>query len=62
MYHSSRRYGGKNRKREDAAGDAKTTPADIIAVDANPLENVRELESVDFVMKGGVVYVGEGAD
>ena len=31
--------------------------ADIIAVDANPLENIRELESVDFVMKGGVVYV-----
>ena len=34
--------------------------ADIIAVDANPLENIRELESVDFVMKGGVVYVGQG--
>ena len=31
--------------------------ADIIAVDGNPLENVRELESVDFVMKGGVIYV-----
>jgi len=30
--------------------------ADIIAVDGNPLENVRELESVDFVMKGGRVY------
>jgi len=32
--------------------------ADIIAVDGNPLEDVRELESVDFVMKGGVVYLG----
>lgn len=31
--------------------------ADIIAVDGNPLENVRELEDVDFVMKGGVVFV-----
>ncbi|MEZ5937221.1 MAG: amidohydrolase family protein [Hyphomonadaceae bacterium] len=31
--------------------------ADIIAVDGDPLVDVRELESVDFVMKGGVVYV-----
>ncbi len=31
--------------------------ADIIAVDGDPLTNVRELESVDFVMKGGKVYV-----
>jgi imidazolonepropionase-like amidohydrolase len=30
--------------------------ADIIAVDGNPLENVRSLEDVNFVMKGGVVY------
>ena len=29
--------------------------ADIIAVDGNPLENVRVLESVKFVMKGGAV-------
>ncbi len=35
-----------------AAGKA----ADIIAVDGDPLTNVRELESVDFVMKGGKVY------
>jgi len=35
-----------------AAGKA----ADIIAVDGDPLTNVRELESVDFVMKGGRVY------
>lgn len=33
--------------------------ADLIAVSANPLDNVRELEDVDFVMKGGVVYVDE---
>lgn len=30
--------------------------ADIIAVDGNPLENVRLLENVTFVMKGGKVY------
>ena len=29
--------------------------ADVIAVEGNPLENVRALESVKFVMKGGVV-------
>ncbi|GIW88155.1 MAG: Xaa-Pro dipeptidase [Isosphaeraceae bacterium] len=29
--------------------------ADLIAVDGDPLEDVRVLESVDFVMKGGVV-------
>lgn len=29
--------------------------ADIIAVEGNPLRSVRELESVDFVMKGGQV-------
>ena len=30
--------------------------ADIIAVNGSPLEDIRELEDVDFVMKGGVVY------
>jgi imidazolonepropionase-like amidohydrolase len=30
--------------------------ADIIAVDADPLADVRALEHVNFVMKGGVVY------
>jgi imidazolonepropionase-like amidohydrolase len=30
--------------------------ADIIAVNADPLADVRALEHVDFVMKGGVVY------
>ena len=30
--------------------------ADIIAVDGNPLENVRLLENVSFVMKGGRLY------
>jgi imidazolonepropionase-like amidohydrolase len=30
--------------------------ADIIAVDENPLDNIKTTESVQFVMKGGVVY------
>jgi imidazolonepropionase-like amidohydrolase len=34
--------------------------ADIIAVDKNPLEDVRVLQDVKFVMKAGVVYKGEG--
>jgi len=32
--------------------------ADLIAVDASPLDNIEELLDVDFVMKGGVVYKG----
>jgi imidazolonepropionase-like amidohydrolase len=30
--------------------------ADLIAVDGNPLEDIRQLENVRFVMKGGAVY------
>ena len=30
--------------------------ADIIAVTADPLKKITELESVDFVMQGGTVY------
>ena len=30
--------------------------ADIIAVDENPMKNVKTLQNVDFVMKNGVVY------
>jgi imidazolonepropionase-like amidohydrolase len=30
--------------------------ADIIAVDGDPLQDVRALENVKFVMKGGQVY------
>lgn len=30
--------------------------ADIIAVDGDPIKDIRELEDVDFVMKSGVVY------
>lgn len=31
--------------------------ADIIAVDGNPLDNISELRDMDFVMKGGEVYL-----
>ncbi|MGA2047459.1 MAG: amidohydrolase family protein [Terracidiphilus sp.] len=34
--------------------------ADIIAVDKNPLDDVRILQNVKFVMKAGVVYKSEG--
>ena len=30
--------------------------ADIVAVSGNPLNNIKLLESVDFVMKNGVIY------
>lgn len=33
--------------------------ADLIAVSGNPLENVRVLEKVDLVMKGGVIVSGD---
>ncbi len=42
---------------EDRVGEiAPGFFADIIAVHGNPLEDISELEDVDFVMKGGVVY------
>ncbi|HEX7728470.1 MAG TPA: amidohydrolase family protein [Terracidiphilus sp.] len=34
--------------------------ADIIAVDKNPLDDIRVLQSVPFVMKSGVVYKSKG--
>lgn len=45
-------FGLKNTIGSIEAGKA----ADIIAVTGSPLENIWELENVDFVMKGGVVY------
>jgi len=42
---------------EDRVGEiAPGMYADIIAVNGNPLDDIAELEEVDFVMKGGVVY------
>jgi imidazolonepropionase-like amidohydrolase len=35
------------------------TFADLIAVNGNPMENIRLLEDVEFVMKGGKVYVDQ---
>ena len=31
--------------------------ADLIATDSSPLENIEQLLDVDFVMKGGKVFV-----
>lgn len=36
--------------------------ADIIAVAGNPLQDITELERVQFVMKGGVVYKANGVE
>jgi imidazolonepropionase-like amidohydrolase len=34
--------------------------ADIVAVSGDPLENIRAMENVVFVMKGGDVFKGLG--
>jgi len=41
---------------QDVGSIAPGKYADIIAVGADPLTNIREMENVLFVMKGGVVY------
>jgi imidazolonepropionase-like amidohydrolase len=41
---------------EDRGQIAEGFLADVIAVPGNPLENIRVMEDVQFVMKGGVVY------
>jgi imidazolonepropionase-like amidohydrolase len=35
--------------------------ADVIAVDGNPLDDVKRMQHVSFVMKEGIVYKGVGA-
>jgi imidazolonepropionase-like amidohydrolase len=43
-------------RREDLGNIAPGMLADIVAVPGNPLEDIRVTESVNFVMKDGVVY------
>ena len=35
--------------------------ADIVAIPGNPLDDIHRTENVTFVMKGGVIYKGQGA-
>jgi imidazolonepropionase-like amidohydrolase len=35
--------------------------ADIVAVEADPIKDVSALRTIDFVMKGGVVYRNDTA-
>jgi len=49
--------GWENRVGSIAAGKL----ADIVAVQGNPLEDIRRTEQVTFVMKNGVIYKGAGA-
>ena len=44
---------------QDRGSIAVGKRADIIAVDTDPLEDIRALEDVDFVMKAGIVYKKE---
>lgn len=47
--------------KEKELGQLQTSyMADIIAVDGNPLEDITVLETVDFVMKNGIVYKHNG--
>lgn len=46
-------------REKDVGAIAVGRYADIVAVDGDPLANVRELESVDAVIKGGILVKGE---
>ncbi|MEP2023619.1 MAG: amidohydrolase family protein [Reichenbachiella sp.] len=46
-------------KLDDRGEIKKGYLADIIAVDSNPLNNIKTLENVIFVMKGGTIYKNE---
>jgi imidazolonepropionase-like amidohydrolase len=47
---------------DDRGRIAEGALADLIAVEGNPLENVRILESISFVMRGGKVFKNDSVD
>lgn len=48
---------------EDRIGQLKPGYfADVVAVGGNPLQDITDLEHVQFVMKNGVIYKGDGKD
>ncbi len=48
--------------RNDRGAIAPGKLADVIAVPGNPLQDIRVLQRVSFVMKGGEVYARPGVD
>jgi imidazolonepropionase-like amidohydrolase len=49
--------------RQDDLGSVEAGKlADVVAVAADPLADISEMERVSFVMKGGVIYKGPGAE
>jgi imidazolonepropionase-like amidohydrolase len=45
---------------QDIGSVQKGRYADIVAVNGDPLANIRQLEHVGFVMKGGTIYKKNG--
>ncbi len=47
----------------DKVGTLEAGPwADVIAADGNPLDDIRRLEDVKFVMKAGAIYNRAGTE
>ena len=55
-----RERGRAHRPRDSVGAIAPGRFADLVAVDGDPLADVTRLETMSFVMKGGVVYLEDG--